>query len=305
MTVTSALIPARSGCAGSVSSNRTSTGTRCTTFVKLPEALSGGRSAKREPEPAGDAFDMGVSVPCRRRCRFETRAACPACIAASWSSLKFATIQSVVVGLRHRVLREKLRGAIELEPGELLPRLSDRDVRAGLLDRRARRAFERDGLRHATMRDDEVRVRRLLRDDELRLGRMERRDGSGQIGLGCGELGDVIPIVDLDEHVTHGHPLVVFDEHPFDLPHHPRAHVRDVPLDLGVIGRFFPVRHRPARATCSDGERDEDGQEHLRTRSRRRLGRGGYRLRNGEWKSIVGNGGHGLGGPSSTHAIDG
>src|ERR1041384_5803158 len=50
---TNTLIPGRSGWARSGRSGRTRTGTRCTTLVKLPVALSGGRRENRAPV-AGD-----------------------------------------------------------------------------------------------------------------------------------------------------------------------------------------------------------------------------------------------------------
>lgn len=48
-TVTSADNPARSVSPFGTSTSVIFTGTRCTTFTKLPDALSGGRSAKRAP----------------------------------------------------------------------------------------------------------------------------------------------------------------------------------------------------------------------------------------------------------------
>src|SRR3989442_1370352 len=51
--VTTTLSPGRNGCAGSTLSGRTRTGTRCTTLVKFPVALSGGSSENRAPV-AGD-----------------------------------------------------------------------------------------------------------------------------------------------------------------------------------------------------------------------------------------------------------
>ena len=92
-TVTSALMPGRSS-SPDASSSRTSTGTRCTTLMKLPDALSGGSSENRAPVPPA----MLSTWPCERRggrrCRSAPSAGCPARISASWSSLKLATTQT-------------------------------------------------------------------------------------------------------------------------------------------------------------------------------------------------------------------
>src|SRR2546426_5600128 len=47
--VTFTLIPGRNGWAGSTLTGRMRTGTRCTTLVKFPVALSGGSSENRAP----------------------------------------------------------------------------------------------------------------------------------------------------------------------------------------------------------------------------------------------------------------
>ena len=38
------------------------TGTRCTTFVKFPEALSGGKSEKRDPVPGEKLWTLPAKV---------------------------------------------------------------------------------------------------------------------------------------------------------------------------------------------------------------------------------------------------
>jgi hypothetical protein len=50
-TATSTESPTRSGCLAGGSSSTIFTGTRWTTFTQLPEAFSGGRSAKTAPVP--------------------------------------------------------------------------------------------------------------------------------------------------------------------------------------------------------------------------------------------------------------
>src|SRR4051812_27995723 len=90
-TVTVALKPGRSSVPG-CGSSRTSTGTRCTTLVKLPDALSGGSSEKREPVPPARLSTWPVSFLPERESTV-TVAGSPARIPAIWSSLKLATTQ--------------------------------------------------------------------------------------------------------------------------------------------------------------------------------------------------------------------
>src|SRR5262249_20246662 len=83
VTVTAALMPGRRATSGR-RSRRTSTGTRCTTFVKLPEALSGGSSEKRDPVPAAKLS----TCPAKRRApkvSMRTSAGWPARIWPIWS----------------------------------------------------------------------------------------------------------------------------------------------------------------------------------------------------------------------------
>ena len=61
-TVTSADSPARSGTSGGGLTQAMRTGTRCTTFTKLPEALSGGSSEKLRAGAAGEALDPALEL---------------------------------------------------------------------------------------------------------------------------------------------------------------------------------------------------------------------------------------------------
>ena len=53
-------MPGRSATPAGDVRERMRTGTRCTTLVKLPVALSGGSSVKRAPVAAGEALDLAV-----------------------------------------------------------------------------------------------------------------------------------------------------------------------------------------------------------------------------------------------------
>ena len=61
-------MPGRSGTSGD-RSRRTSTGTRCTTFTKLPDALSGGQQREARAGGAGQALHVALEVAAGRRCR--------------------------------------------------------------------------------------------------------------------------------------------------------------------------------------------------------------------------------------------
>ena len=83
--------PGRSGVALRTSSGKvTRTATRCTTLVKLPVALSGGRSENCAPE-AGEIDETTPWIVLPPSASMATSTFCPGLMPSSWVSLKLAS----------------------------------------------------------------------------------------------------------------------------------------------------------------------------------------------------------------------
>ncbi len=135
------------------------------------------------------------------------------------------------------------------------------DIGLRLIDLRRGRAGDRECLLDPAARDREVGLRGLVGERQLGLGGLQLCLCGSELGASRLELGLLIAIVELDEHVADLDLLVILDDHALDLTGDARGDVGDVCLDLRVVGLLLADARDvdvDGHAGCDEQERPED-----------------------------------------------
>ena len=136
---------------------------------------------------------------------------------------------------------------------------------AGVIAGRQRRVSLEVELRTIEIRLGGPQARRRLIDHRLLqlepsgVGRDAGYRG-GESGLGLGELGGEIAVVDDEQNLAGRHRFVVADPDFLDVPLDLWADQRHVALDVGVVGRLQEAPVGPPIPTAADAE-DEQGRD--------------------------------------------
>jgi hypothetical protein len=117
-------------------------------------------------------------------------------------------------------------------------------------------------------RHDQVRVDFAARHRELRLGRVQLCACRGEVSPRRSQARVEVARVELEQHRTRFHALVVTHQHARNLARDARSHVGHVPFDLRVVGALLTAAERDGDRGSARGDERERGENDERPAAR-------------------------------------